>query len=277
LSGNKTIKSGELAYSNTTIGDLISKDTDGDSVPDWEEKLWGTDPTKKETTLGIPDSETINRLKVAQEENNPTTGVTGKNLASEKLTQTDQFSRELFATIATLNQNGQMDQATIDKLSSSLAEHIKNSAPRKVYKLSDLKAVKDDSVQSVKDYNDTLNNIIDKKYPIKNSVTEVLQKFIINENNVDESVLPELDPIIKQKNKIIADMAKMSVPQSLSLLHLGLLNALQRLSENINDIKLYDTDVIVALGGISQYESNTTALGLATNNLKNAIQQKLNN
>lgn len=266
-----------MAYSNTTIGDLISKDTDGDSVPDWEEKLWGTDPTKKETTLGIPDSETINRLKVAQEENNPTTGVTGKNLASEKLTQTDQFSRELFATIATLNQNGQMDQATIDKLSSSLAEHIKNSAPRKVYKLSDLKAVKDDSVQSVKDYNDTLNNIIDKKYPIKNSVTEVLQKFIINENNVDESVLPELDPIIKQKNKIIADMAKMSVPQSLSLLHLGLLNALQRLSENINDIKLYDTDVIVALGGISQYESNTTALGLATNNLKNAIQQKLNN
>ncbi|MFH1366042.1 MAG: hypothetical protein ABIG99_01490, partial [Patescibacteria group bacterium] len=41
-----------LISSNATIEDLINRDTDKDGVPDWQEGLWGTDPTKKETTPG---------------------------------------------------------------------------------------------------------------------------------------------------------------------------------------------------------------------------------
>ena len=39
-----------LTYGNITIKDLVNKDTDGDGILDWEEGLWGTDPTKKENT-----------------------------------------------------------------------------------------------------------------------------------------------------------------------------------------------------------------------------------
>ena len=118
---------------------------------------------------------------------------------------------------------------------------------------------------------------IQEKYPAKGNVMEVLQKFIIDENNVDATVLVELDPIIEQVNKIIIELAKMSVPQSLVTLHLDFLNTLQRLSENVSDIKLYDTDVIVALSGISQYENNVAVLEKATRDLADAISQKLSN
>ena len=194
----------------------------------------------------------------------------------ENLTETDKFSREFFATVATLNQNGQMDQATIDKLSSSLAEHIQNSPPRKVFLLSDIKIISDNSVQAVKSYDNALDSIY-TKYPVKGNAINVLQKFMVDENNVDVGILAELDPIIGQTNKIIDALVKMSVPQSLAFLHLDFVNGLQRPMENLNDIKLYDTDVIIALSAISQYEKNITILESATNNLGNAIKQKLNN
>lgn len=83
-----------LVYQSTTIGELVNKDTDGDGIPDWEEKLWGTDPTKKETTPGIPDGLAIQKLKAAQGINETTSS------GPENLTHTDEFSRELFSTIA---------------------------------------------------------------------------------------------------------------------------------------------------------------------------------
>ena len=260
-----------LAYnSNTTIGDLVNRDTDGDGIPDWEESLWGTDPTKKETTPGIPDNVAIEKLKSQTGQSQQ-----GKPLLKqepENLTQTDKFSREFFSTVATLSQGGEMDQATVDKLSSSLAEKIQNSTPRKIYTPTNIKIINDESTKATQKYSDTLSSIYPQN-PAKYTVIDVLQKFTLDENNVDVSVLVELDSIIEQIKKIINAMVKMNVPQSLSTLHLTVINALERLVENISDIKLYDTDVIVSLSAISQYEKNTTLLESAVSDLVN----KLNN
>jgi hypothetical protein len=70
---------------------------------------------------------------------------------------------------------------------------------------------------------------------------------------------------------------KTNVPQSISTLHLNVINSLERVAENISDIKLYDNDSIIALGGISKYQENATQLESDLNNLANAINQKLNN
>ncbi len=262
-----------LVYNNAIIGDLVNKDTDKDGIPDWEESLWGTDPTKKETTPGISDSVAIEKLKKEQTaENNR--GLPSIKEDSTKLTETDKFSRELFATVVSLNQNGAMDQATADKISSSLADQIKNSPPRKVFALADLKIVKNDTAQAVKNYNAALENL-QKKYPVRGSVLDILQRFSADGNKPDVSVLSELDSIIKQIQSIINAVARMEVPQSLASSHLDFLNALQRLLENINDIKLYETDTILALGAISQYDKNTKTLQTATLKLSNAIDQKL--
>lgn len=269
---NTAIQQGGLTYGgNEILGDLVSKDTDLDGILDWEESLWGTDPTKRDTNDdGTSDFVEIEKLRAAEGKTIETT----EDIAN--LTQTDKFSRELFVTVATLSQGGEMDQATVDKISESLAGRIQNSTPRKIFMPTDIKVIKDDSLQAINNYNNTLDDI-HKKYPVKVNVMDILQKFMIDENNVDVSVLAELNPIIEQTNKIIDAISKMSVPQSIAPLHLDFINGLQRLSENVSDIKLYETDVIVSLGAISQYEQNTTLLESATNNLANAIKQKLNN
>lgn len=270
-----------LTYNKEIIGNLVNRDIDKDGVLDWEEGLWGTDPTKKDTNDdGVPDNVEIEKLKQQTEQNQQGGPLLDLLENSENLTETDKFSRELFATVATLNQTGQMDQATIDKLSDSLAEHIQNTPPKKVFVISDIKIIKDDpsstSGQAIKNYNDTIDNIY-QKYPIKKGVIAILQEFSADENDVDISILSELDPVIEQMTQILDAIVKTNVPQTLSALHLDLTNGFQRLLENISDIKLYDTDAIVALSAISQYEKNAATLETTLNDLGSAIEQKLNN
>ncbi len=255
-----------LSYGNEKIVDLINRDTDKDGVLDWEESLWGTDPTKIDTNDdGVPDSAEVAKIKSERGENNPDLA-TGSSSDEENLTQTDKFARELFSTVTALSQGGEMDQATVDKLSSALAEQIQNSAPKKVFLLSEIKIGKNDSVQAVQSYNDAMESLY-KKYPIKGNVLDVLGKLTDANGEADTSVLSELDPIIKQTSLFMNGMVKISVPSSLAQAHLDIINAFERIVENLNDIQLFDSDVIVALSAISQYKQNTDALSLAIDNL----------
>jgi len=270
---SQTEKQEGLTYGNEILGNLVNKDTDLDGVLDWEESLWGTDPTKKDTDGdGTEDDVEIEDLKKEAGQSESLKLSLGQG--AENLTETDKFSRELFTTIVTLNQNGQIDQATVDKLSESVFNQIQNSIQKKVFLISDLKLINNDNKQAIQKYSDALNNIY-TKYPIEKGMVSILQKLIADEENTD--LESELNPIINQENKIISELVKMSVPQPLSLLHLNLINTSQKLIENIYDMRFFHTDVILAMSAMSQYEENSTALDSAANKLAEAIRQKLNN
>jgi hypothetical protein len=273
--GLEVNKENVLRYGDYTVAELVYKDTDQDGVPDWEEVLWGLDPANRETTPGVPDITTVTKLKAEQSQDYA--GLEGEgSLNDENLTETDKFSRELFSTVAALNQSGVLDQSAVDKISDSLASHIQNSPQKKIFTASDINIVKDDSIVAIKKYADALA-AMSQKYSINSTVGDVLQKFIADENNVDSSVLSELGPIITQSKGLINAMVSVGVPQSLAPLHLEVINGLERLVENTSDISLYEKDAVVALGGISQYEKNTALLESAVKNLGDAIANKLNN
>ena len=260
-----------LLYANSTISDLVYKDEDKDGVADWEERFWGLDPSQKETTPGIPDLTAANKIKLQQEYSLDEEGASP--IPEEKLTETDKFSRELFSTVAALNGSGVMDESAIDKISTSLSQQLKNSTPRKIYISGDLNITNNLSPAT---YASNLNNLYIKN-PITGSVPLILEEFIIDENNIDVTALKKLDPVVDQTNRLIASMVKMSVPSSLELEHLEAVNALERVSENVSDMRLYDTDPILALRGISEYEKNSSLLETAAMNLNAQIIKKMSN
>lgn len=261
-----------LVYENLTVGDLINKDTDGDGVSDWEEGLWATDPTKKDTNGdGTPDGAEIAKRKSDTDGSVKTSGEEEKNL-----TLTDRFGRELFSTVAALNQAGTVDQGAVDKLTTSLTNQIQNPVVRKVFLISDLKTSNDNSIQSFTSYNSSINNIY-KKYPINGNAVNILQEFVGGGENVNIGALSKLDPIIQQTKKFIDETRKVSVPSELSQLHLDVINVLERLMENLIDVRFYDTDPVVAMGGMSKFEENTSLLQSAIGKITNTIREKLNN
>lgn len=265
-----------LVYSNITVKDLVNKDTDGDGIPDWQEGLYGLDSTKKETTPGTPDKVAINNLKNRQEISNETINRNADSAGPENTTQTAQFSRDLFTTIVAASQSGSIDQTTIDTLTTDLAEKIKNPIIRKTFLISDIKIIQDNTSQAFINYSNSFNAIY-TKYPMSNNVLDILAKFIADGENVNEKALLELDPIVEQMNKIVNASSKISVPQSISTLHLNFLNTLEKVAENINDMRLFTTDPILSIGAINKYQENTDALKSAISTLNQAIKQKFNN
>ena len=247
------------------MSDLVKKDTDLDGIPDWEESLYGTDINKKDTNEdGVLDSEEIAQKRILKEGND------------ENLTETDKFSRELLATVAALNQVGEVDQDTVDKISTSLIEKIQNPVVRKIYLLSDIKIIEDNSYQAVKKYRDNLLKIYEK-YPDKKNVTDILKDFINDGENTNIQALNDLDPILKNIQGIINERIKMNTPSSLAELHLSVINGMERLLENLTDLKSFDTDPVIAMGAINQYENNLNSLQSSLNALANLINKKLNN
>lgn len=257
-----------------TIKELALKDTDGDGVTDWEESLWGTDFTKIETTPGIKDGDAINKLKLEKQGQNSSQGLSTLN--EENLTETDKFAREFFTTIAVLNQSGEVDQNTVDKLSEELTNRITNTPQRKIYTEKDIVVNSTETVTSFKKYSDAITGIYAKN-KMSYTVYDVLQKFIIDEENVNVEALEELNPIIQKTENIINGMLKLSTPTSLARTHLDLINSLEKLKENITDIKLYDTDVILSLSAIGQYENNASTLQTTIDNLTMKLALKLSN
>ena len=271
---NDANESAGIYSGDMKLSELVNTDTDLDGVMNWEEGLWGTNPTLKDTDGdGEEDGAEIEKLKLEKGGDEEATKTEGGN---EVLTETDKFSRELFSTIVALNQAGEIDEASADKLTESLAKEIKNSVPRKVFVLSDIKTTPDNSTTSVQTYLTNLDNI-NKKYPVSQNVLDILKEFVNDGENVNSEALSKLDIIIKQKSLTITDFAKMSVPQDLAQMHLDMLNALQRVVENIEDMQMFEVDPIVAMGAISKYEENGDLLQSALTKLGDFLIKKLNN
>jgi hypothetical protein len=267
---NNTAISSGLNYDNALIENIVARDTDGDGVLDWEESLWGTDPTKADTDgNGTPDSTEIAALKSEMGQNKQ------PSAAEEKLTKTDEFSRQLFSTVAALNQTGAMDQATVDKISESLANEIQNRTPKKIYVMADIKTVNTKALQDIKNYASKLGALFNK-YRTNIDVPSILSKSMTADGDIDMATLNRIDPYIKNMQAIVEGMLKIEVPFELAPIHLSTLNSFERVVENLSDVKLVDTDTIVAMGAISQYQDNDDTLASDIAKLVATLNEKSN-
>ena len=263
-----------LVYDETALGDLINKDTDGDGVLDWEESLWGTDPVKRDTDGdNIPDDVEIARLKA---ESGVVENSTFTQEEIENLTETEKFARELLATVATLSQNGEINEETIDVISTSLAENIQNRPQRKIYTLADIKIVFSKTKEAVGKYGQELQTI-QKKYPLNNNVALIVMEALTDDGDINIEVLNKFDPIIAQMNGLVGEMALTNTPEYLAPMHLLVMNGFQKLIENLEDMKLIESDAMVAFSAISKYEENSAELYQYIGQLLALISRKLNN
>ena len=275
---NEEMASAGLVSGDEILGDVLSKDTDKDGILDWEEGLWGTDPTKGDTNDdGVSDKEEIARMKAERgtTSGEPASADGSGGASEENLTQTDKFARELFTTIAALNQSGEIDENTVEELTNSLATQIQNPVQRKVFTISDLKISSDSSKEAITVYDKATDKIFLNKYPFDEQVANTLQKFVEADESTATSVLVELDPTLKNLSEIIADMQELAVPSILANFHLDITNNLEKILENLNDIQNFESDPLAAIGAVNEYLKNQEQLNNVVIVIANTIVDRL--
>ncbi len=102
-----------LFTSNGTVSDLVTQDSNGNSIADWEETLWGLDP--------LGDGET-NKAIIVQKKIDG--GIDVNSEGDENLTETDKFSRDLFSTILALQQSGSLTEEAITNLAAAIGDDV---------------------------------------------------------------------------------------------------------------------------------------------------------
>ena len=70
-------------------------------------------------------------------------------------------------------------------------------------------------------------------------------------------------------------MLTLRAPRSISTLHLEVINGLEIMAENLTDMKLVNSDTLVAFSAMNQYMNNMTKAQESLNILRSTISQKL--
>jgi len=238
---------------------INEQDSDNDGLLDWEEALWGTDPKN-------PDSDgdgTLDGEEIATNRNPIIAGpddtlsqevietVINRN-SNEPQTETDKFSRDLFARYLSFKQGtAPLDEASKQIVINSVLAENQNEEKITLHSAGELNLTTDISTTSLRTYGNSLGVAIIGSTPknLKNELAVVEKALTTGE----ETDLADLDPIIKGYTDLIEASLEIKVPKSAIDLHLGYLNSLEEILALQKGMKLALTDPIRALTAINSY------------------------
>lgn len=229
----------DVATNNLTVDDVISKDSNGNTIPDWEEKLWGLDPTVLYTN-GVPNSQLIEDKKRAL-------GVNG-TVDESTLNETDKLSRELYTLATALGQSGEVDSATLEQIAASFGSSIDTERVENQYSVKDIQTIKT-TTQSLATYTATLQKILDRYDQNQADIDVVITAL----ETGDESGLAELDKTQVQYRAMARELKAVPVPIGIAGYHLSMINGVYGIAESFTFIQELSENGIVALIGIASY------------------------
>jgi len=261
---NPTIKS---KTSLQLISESIQEsDSDSDSLKDWEEALWKTDPEVADTDKdGTSDGEEVKvgrDPRVGGPKDELTRTIVPKKavaLPEENISSNALFAREFFAKYIELKQQGlgknpEAEALLIDDLMGSAAGLI--SSP-KVFKLTDIKVIPD-SDMVFRTYGNAMGNIIAKNSnPASVHELAILEEVTISANR---KTLEKLDDIIAAYAYNINEFRNVAVPQSMLDVHLSLLNNTSALLKHIENFRFLFENPIAAIEAINSYDATVRNL-----------------
>lgn len=250
------IKNGKtgLGVTDTSILGIIQKDTDGDTVPDWEEALWGTDKDNSITFDNTPDIVYIqNKKKELQIE---------QELNDKTITETEEFAREFFTTITALKSSGEVDDVIINNFSNALGQKIVNAELPDKYTSLDIEISNDNSTANKNQYYINIKTLFEK-YKAKGLGDEldIINTSLISYTASGQDNNPEQLLLIANAYEDYAeDLSLVQVPNEFIDYHLRIINNSYNLSISVKNMAQMTTDPIVGVAGISQYEKYSQAL-----------------
>lgn len=252
-------KQGELLI----VQDIALKDTDGDGVVDWEERLWGTDPTKADTNGdGTPDGVAIEALRTPN-----TTGAGTTAQTAGEINQTEQFARESISTIMALNDAGALDSKTSTEISNKMYEYINGLHEAPQITRNDIK-ISSDKRNDIGGYVGALATILNKSMPKNDTAIYIVGKAIQNNDFRD---IKKIQPI-QIGYKAVSDKLKATpVPPQFMQAHIDLINATASVSSGIAALEKVENDPVVALSAILKLDKAYDAMNRSLISLQNSI------
>jgi hypothetical protein len=242
----------ELKTSNETIGGLVGKDTNGNSIPDWEEKLWGLDPAVLYTN-GISNKQIIEEKKKAL-------GITDSN--EGPLNETDILAQQLFSITSAISQSDQNDSGTLSNVGTDIGNSIKFKQVSNRYSLQNIKTTTTTTASLTAYYKSVMK--ISDKYKDEIAATDILVPAL---ETGDFSDLPKLQQTADSYIAFSKSLQALTVPVGIAEQHLALINGFYGMAQSFIYILEIEDNGVNAVAGISIYKNYALRVDKALNEL----------
>ncbi len=236
-------KRSEIVYKNNPVN-VLEQDTNSQNYVDWQKILEANDiaSTSKSTDL---------------------------TKSKDKLNSTDLLGRDFFAKYMELRQMGYAnDKASQEELVSQVIQSGVMLASPKEYSIINIKTINDDSVEAIKKYANDAGYVF-KTYSISSRNEAVIAKDSFDKEN--PAILKELDPIIRSYKNILNGLLNVKVPQSMSKMHVDLINSVSSLVFIVEKLRISDVDPLAGVQAVARYTPTVQIFADAIINIKNKL------
>jgi hypothetical protein len=241
-------KAAEIPVSTKTVGDIVDKDSNQNGIMDWEEQLWGLDPTKA-LTNGVSNKELIAQKKKAL-------GI--EEESTESLNETDILARDLFALTSALSQSGEVNTQALQGIAAKFGSVVDVKSIQNNYSLKNILAIKTTEA-SLLQYHATMKKILAKYDENSTSIDTLIQAL----ETGDYSDLSSLKETAITYKNLAKEMASVQVPIGIEEYHLAIINSIYGMSQSFSYIIQLEDNGVNGLAGIAMYKGYSTRLGTA--------------
>ncbi len=225
-----------LAISDATVGEIVGKDSNGNGIADWEERLWGLDPTVS-TTNGVSNKSII-EAKRRTLQGDTETG---------PLNETDRLARELFGFTNALGDSS-VNKEGLSSLAVKLGQEGAKPNTLPIYSLKEIKTVQTNRINLIS-YEKNLSTILSS---YDTDLAEI-DTFINSIETENYSNLEDFDNTVKFYNSLSTTIIKISVPIGIAQYHLDIANSIAGIGKSFEKMKLLEDNGVMALVGLSEY------------------------
>ena len=240
-----------------TFGDIIATDSNNNGIPDWEERLWGLDPTVA-TTNGISNRDIVMQKRVE----NKAAGGTDLSTASN----TDKLAYGIYTTTGILDSVGNVDTNTLQDVTNPLVQNIVKPVQKKLYSIDDV-ILLPSSINNVHSYAVNFQKVIATVH-FDQDETAILSNAVQND---DYSKLDSVAQNGKEYQSIAQKLIQIKVPIAVAREHLDYVNGIKSLGDTLVAAANIKNDELSGATAIGEYSNATTLLNTAMDNLNQVI------
>ncbi len=224
-----------------SVRDLVENDENKNGIADWEEILFGLDPNT--------NGEENKAIIMAKKKELGTDSITG----SQTLSTNDKLSRELFSIITSLQQTGNLNEASIDNIVGALDKKLSSEPIVDIY-TKDTLNVKATSTTVVQSYYNSFGEVA-----IKHANEEIGDELIYISQALlkdDKKAMEIAREIARKYEEFGQDLMNIqSVPSSLVDTHLQLANNYHKTSVAIQRMSVMLEDPLFGMNAVVDYKN----------------------
>src|SRR3989344_5661358 len=259
----KNPNEGLLASEKKLESKIVELDTDQDGLKDWEEILWGTNPSLADTDgdkTEDGDEVEANRKPARAAPNDSLDAATATLPATLtapaiKLNTTERIGRGLWERYLAIKlSGGELSADDRVALIQSVVQEEEGMPIGKSYTRTDIKIIPQSDNETLKRYAEAMGAVLERNQS-QESELEIINRYTLDETKTAE--LEKLGTIIALYENVIAEALKIEVPQPLLEFHLSFLNISVAIKTSIMGMQKIASDPIIALDAMGNYNSAT--------------------